>query len=395
MKKIYPSYQTGLGTKPIEEGLKKADLDILNEFCKFCRVSASENRVNTKIRCYMLQTYDVIGKSFSDWKVENIRDFVILVNDSNKTEWTKNDIKKILRRFLKWKYKKSDDLEEMLNLIKCKSDMNAFNHKRINESTLVTPEEFESVLRQANTLKQKAILSLLFETAIRPQELRNLKWCDVKINEEIGSIVVFSGKTKKSRTIPIKDSIVHLQRWKQEYEFNDVRNDDFIFPNPKDRLKSLSNNTLPVMLKRLSIKLGLKRNIFPYLLRHSKITDINKKLPAHLESKFAGHSIKQAQLYTHLSSDDLKDAMIEKVFGVKEITPENKSKFEKDIKMLNEKLDEFEKMDKEREERREKVFRFIEMVENNPMNIKPKMDSEGNLVFIVKKGTFSNKVYNK
>jgi hypothetical protein len=52
-------------------------------------------------------------------------------------------------------------------------------------------------------------------------------------------------------------------------------------------------------------------------------------------------------------------------------------------------------MDKEREERREKVFRFIEMVENNPMNIKPKMDSEGNLVFIVKKGTFSNKVYNK
>jgi integrase/recombinase XerD len=332
MKKSYPDYNRGFGTKEIEEKLTDKDRKILFDYLKFCRTSASEKRVNEKIKTYTLQSYDIIEKPFDKWTIKDIQEFVILLNDSKKTEWTKNDIKKLLRRFLRYNYRKHKDLDVMLSLIKCKSDMNAFNYQRINENTLVNEAEFEKILRTANTLKQKAILSLLMECALRPQELRMLKWNDVKLDDDVGSVNVFSGKTKKSRTIPIKDSIVHLKRWKQEFEFSDIKADDYIFPNPRNRSEPLGYNALPTMFRRLSEKAGLKRNIFPYMLRHSRITEINKRLPAHLESKFAGHSIKQSQMYTHLSSDDLRNAMIEKVFKIEELSPDERDKVQKQMK---------------------------------------------------------------
>jgi integrase len=333
MKSKYPNYSQGLGTKRIEETLSDEDKNILDEFCSFCRVSASEKRVKEKIRTYMLQIRDLIEKPYDKWTLKDIQGFMILLNDCDKTEWTKNDIKKILRRFLRWKYKKDEDLETMLSLIKCKSDKEAFNQVKVNENTLINLEEFEKMLKSANTLKQKAILSILFETACRPQELRMLKWADVKLDGEIGSVTLYSGKTRKTRTIPIKDSITHIKRYKQEYEYPDVRDDDWIFPTQRDRTQPLSNNALPVMFKRLSKKAGLNRNIFPYLCRHSRITTLSNSLTAQMMSKFAGHSIKQTEMYTHLSSEDLRKAF-SKIYNVKEITPDQKNKYDKQIEVM-------------------------------------------------------------
>lgn len=330
MKKAYPNYNEGLGTKAIEENLSIKDKEILEDFLLKCRTSASEERVYKKIKPITLQFYDIIEKSYSEWTLKDIQHFIILLNDSNRTEWTKNDIKKILRRFLKVHYKKSDDLEEMLNLIKCKSDKQAFNHKKINEDSLINNSDFELMMRKCNT-KQKAIFSLLFECGLRPQELRLLKWENININDEIGSISVYSNKTKEKRKLPIKTSVIHLKRYEQEFEYPNKRQDDFLFPKPNERNKPLSKNALPQMFRRISKKANIGRNIFPYLLRHSRITKINKELPAHLGCKFAGHSLKQSQFYTHLSSDDLLNAMNEKFFKLDDINLDRKQELEKEI----------------------------------------------------------------
>lgn len=335
MKDHYPEYNKGIiCTADIEKRLSPEDKQILEDFLKICSTNASEQRVNTKIKTYILQMYDIIEKPFSEWDFKGIREVTILLNASEKAEWTKNDIKKILRRFLRHLFKRKPELDDMLELIKCKSDSEAFNHSRINENTLIDEHELEKILKRCSTYKQKAILALLFEGALRPQELRFLRWSDVKIDFEVGSVTVFSNKTRKSRTIPIKDSVYHLRQWKQNFEFTDVKGEDYIFPNPRDRTKPLSNNALPVMFKRLSQKAGIDKNIFPYLLRHSRLTKVSQELPAHLESKFAGHSIKQSQMYVHLSSDDVRRAMVEKVFKVKDISPENKHKLEQDIEEI-------------------------------------------------------------
>lgn len=372
MKTIYPDYNKGDGTKSIEATLSNEDRAILEDYLKFCRTTSGEERVNQKIKTYMLQFYDIINKPLDKWSLKDIQELIILINACNKAEYTKNDLKKLLKRFLKYQYKKHEDLEVMLSLIKCKSDINAFNYQRVNENTLVNDLEFEKILLKANTLKQKAILCLLFEAGLRPQELRALKWIDVKIDDDIGSITVFSTKTRKTRTIPIQSSIIHLKRWKEEYEYPNVRQDDYVFPNPRDRNKPLSDNALPMMFRRLSGKAGINKNIFPYLLRHSRITEINKRLPAHLESKFAGHSIKQSQIYTHLSSDDLRTAMLQKVFNVKEMPKTERDRLEEEIKNIRKEFD--KKFVVQQEQMEQMIKNYLEKIFPIPINTLPEKE---------------------
>ncbi|MFA5174314.1 MAG: tyrosine-type recombinase/integrase [Candidatus Pacearchaeota archaeon] len=341
MKKEYPNYQERTTKeRGIEDKLKSGDKKALNDFLKSCLMNSSKERVEGKLKTYILEFYDIIG-NLTEWNLDTIRDFLILLNQTDKTEWTKNDIKKIMKRFIRFYYKTHKDFEEMILMLKCKSD--AFNYERINENNLVNPEEFEKILRCANTLKQKAILSLLFETGCRPQELRTLKWNDIKIDGNIGNITFFSGKTKKSRTIPVKDCILHLQRHKQEFEYPDVNSNDYIFPSQRNRNEPLSNNALPVMFKRLSKNAGLNKNIFPYLFRHSRLTKINQQMPTSLAIKFAGHSLKQSQTYVHLSSEDLRTAM-QKIWKVKELTSEQKNEYEKELENIKNQLANIEKV---------------------------------------------------
>lgn len=96
------------------------------------------------------------------------------------------------------------------------------------------------------------------------------------------------------------------------------------------------------MFKRLSRKAGLNRNIFPYLCRHSRLSILNQKLPIHLATKYAGHSVKQSQMYVHLSSEDLRNAMM-KLWKVKELSPDDKNKLEKDVKVMSERIEELNK----------------------------------------------------
>lgn len=185
MKTEYPVYKE-TGTAFIEDKLNKnpEDKKALEDFLKMCSVTSNKARVNNKIKPEMLKFFDIIG-NLTKWNKEVVQDFLVLVKNSDKAEWTKNDIKRILKRFIKFHYEylPEKELKKMTEMIKTKSELNSFNFERVNESTIIDIEEFEKMLRSCNTLKQKAILSVLFETGCRPQELRMLKWSDINLED--------------------------------------------------------------------------------------------------------------------------------------------------------------------------------------------------------------------
>lgn len=73
------------------------------------------------------------------------------------------------------------------------------------------------------------MITLFIECALRPQELLGLKWKDIKINEDVGELKVYSNKVKETRIIPFKTSILHILRWKDEYQFVDRREEKRIW----------------------------------------------------------------------------------------------------------------------------------------------------------------------
>jgi len=317
MKGKYPNY-SGKGTAHIEGSLKSKDSKILKDFLTYCGITAGEKKlINVKTK--MLQICDVFEKPYDSINLNDLRKFLSVLNKSNKAVETQNDIKKVLKRFLKWLYK---DWSERFAELRDIKTANGFNEEKINASTLLKPEEIEKLVRGAESLRHKALILLMFESAGRPEEILKLKWSDIDFNG--GEVKLSSSKTSKTRVNPIKESVIHLKRYKQEYPFMNVQASDYIFPSKEDRNKQTPVGNLDYYLKELGFRV-LDRAIFPYLIRHTRLTQIHKTLPTQVACKFAGHSPEIAQRYTHLTNDDVREAMLEKIYHVEEITEKERA----------------------------------------------------------------------
>ena len=290
-----------------------------------------------KIQNVLFHAKRFIGKPLDKLQVKDVVKYLKELNESEFSNWTKNDHKKIFKKFLKWKYKDLDMIEgDMVKVgFRGLSKKKAFNHSKINKNTLVKLEELEKMVRKAQNLKWKALISLLYESGFRPCEIVILKWKDLSFDDanNLCRINIVSPKTGDKRTIPIRDCILHLKRWREEYQFPERKGDDYVFPSPRIRSQHLTSPTVGQMLKRIC-KDAKIRNIYPYMFRHSRIYELQKKLPEKIAAKFAGHSVETSEIYNHIADDDVESSMLKEIYPTKELTPEEKDK----IKELEQKL---------------------------------------------------------
>jgi integrase len=315
---------------------KSSFSDVENNFFKM--QTCSERRLN-KIKNIIHVSRKIICKDLSKLEETDITKFLRNINNSAYTQWTKNDYKKIFKAFLRWYYKSKflTWMEDKLikDGFKSVSKGKAFNKSKINKDTLIKSEELELMLRTAKSLKWKALLSLMYESAFRPCEVKMLRWSDLNFNDakNICSVKTISPKTGEMREVPVQDCIVHLKRWRAEYQFLNVKDKDFVFPSQFERDKPMGDGVIHEMFKRICADAKM-RNIYPYILRHSRIYFIQKRLGARIAAKYAGHSLETSEIYDHLDSKDVEEAMLEKVYTTKELTPEQKSEYEERLKKL-------------------------------------------------------------
>ena len=310
----------------------------LNEFYEFCSTTCGERRIY-KIKNTLKNIKKFLKKDLTKLTITDIIKYLAYLNNSDYSLHTKNDTKKIFKRFLKIQYKNKIDLEDLRlkEAFRLVSDDLLRNKDKINKNTLLKPEELEALIRIANNLKWKALISLMYEGALRPCEIRILKWKDLNFDENICRIHIVSPKTQKERYIPVRDCILHLKRWKDEYSFANRGYNDYVFPSQHDKEKPMGDGVITQMFKRLSEKAKI-RHIFPYLLRHTRLYDIQKTLPEKLSCKFAGHNSKASQFYNNLDDDDVEESMLKDFFPTQELTEPEKNKMELEIENLKKEI---------------------------------------------------------
>jgi integrase len=205
----------------------------------------------------------------------------------------------------------------------------------------LTSDELEKILRSALSLRDKAMLALLYESAARPEELLKLTWAKKDVDLENGEVTLYSSKTGGKRTIPIKESVIHLNRWKQEWQFPDIKDCDYIFPSIT-RENKLTTAALNNIIKKTIGKAGIKKDkITAYTFRHSRLTDIyNRGVMGFNHNIFAGHikGSKQTATYVKTDEEEMKAAMLEKVYHIEDITLEKRTKLEKEIDEMKKKF---------------------------------------------------------
>jgi integrase/recombinase XerC len=154
-------------------------------------------------------------------------------------------------------------------------------------------------------LRNRAILETLYSSGLRVSELTGLDWRDV--DEEVGTVLVRSGKGNKDRVVPIGEPALDaLKAWRRAMPKAWELNGPVITNLRGGRL---TTRAVQNILARRMVQAGLGSSITPHGLRHCFATHLLDD-GADLRSiqEMLGHaSLATTQRYTHVSVNHLKE----------------------------------------------------------------------------------------
>lgn len=151
-----------------------------------------------------------------------------------------------------------------------------------------------------SNIKHKLILKILYGCGLRVSEIVNLKKPDINFQERLMHIKLSKGK--KDRFVRIPESI------KEELEsYFKLNKEEILFPS--NREGKLTTATIQAIIKKAGKKAGIKKEVYPHLLRHSFATHLLERgTDLRLIQKLLGHSdIKTTQIYTQISQASIKN----------------------------------------------------------------------------------------
>lgn len=163
----------------------------------------------------------------------------------------------------------------------------SFNHKALNtskydEDDILKPDEIKALIDTPKDLYDRALLELLISSGGRKREIRELKYKNIKIDNNGIIWLNVNGKTGK-RQIPLVHneeiaSALPLENFLQFYRSHKYKNnpDNYFFystsNDPKYRDKPICKMTPNNKLTRFSKEAKINRHITPHLLRHTSAT---------------------------------------------------------------------------------------------------------------------------
>lgn len=165
---------------------------------------------------------------------------------------------------------------------------------------ILTIQEIKKLIDSTSNAKHKLIIKLLYGCGLRVSEIVNLKNNDLNLDENL--IKVNLGKGKKDRFVKIPSSI------KEELKnYSKINNSKFLFPS--NRGGKLTTATIQAIIKNSAKKAGIKKRVYPHLLRHSFATHLLEQgTDLRIIQKLLGHSdIKTTQIYTQISQASIKN----------------------------------------------------------------------------------------
>jgi integrase/recombinase XerD len=220
---------------------------------------------------------------------------------------TLKQIKIEVKRFYRWLYDLEDEYPECVKWIKTGNVDNDLTHDQ-----LVTEDELKALVEVARNPRDRAMIQVTYEGALRKGELMSLKVKNVEITK-YGVALNVNGKTGVRR-IPLINSAPSLQMWLSHHPNKDNPEAYLWVPiGTHKEKKTLNYSFFGRLLKRLSSDAGLKKKVYPHLLRHSQLTKIAKKKSDSVLKGYAGWtgSSRMPRVYVHLSNADIEREMLE------------------------------------------------------------------------------------
>ena len=259
---------------------------------------------------FMVRFADFVKKPFKRVTKEEVIEFfknLSGIGDSGMSKY-QFDIK----LFFKWLYGMQDEeaFPEVVSWIKQKRVI----AEDIVEDEILTPNEINGIIKSSTSIKDKALISMLYETGVRSQELLNLNIADVRFNHRDAVVKIKNTKGVSGyRENLLIDSVFCVQQWLRNHP---LRKEDpkttplFVaFKKDKGEYVRLSYAGLYHIVERRANEAGIKKKCNPHWFRHSRVSEMAKLLPDAELRIFCGHKKNSMTIarYTHLNSDNVME----------------------------------------------------------------------------------------
>ncbi|SEW50838.1 site-specific tyrosine recombinase XerD [Chitinophaga arvensicola] len=177
-------------------------------------------------------------------------------------------------------------------------------------------EEIEKIIAQisldtAEGHRNKAILETMYSCGLRVSEVINLQI--TQLHMDVGFIRVI-GKGNKERMVPIgKDAMRQIDIYRRNVRIElpvKYGEEDTLFLNRRGG--ALSRVMIFLVIKELTQKAGIQKNVSPHTFRHSFATHlVEGGADLRAVQEMLGHeSITTTEIYTHLDREYLRDTLM-------------------------------------------------------------------------------------
>lgn len=159
--------------------------------------------------------------------------------------------------------------------------------------------ELKAIINACLTVRDKAIVTLLFDTGIRSSELCTLTRSKVLLDQRL---IIVMGKGQKMRAVPFSvGTSLHLRKYLLEHDH------EYVFLSRSGN--PLTPNGLLQLMMRLAKRAGVEE-LYPHLLRHTFATNFLRAGGSTLQlQRILGHETPAMTAhYVNMSTTDLQEA---------------------------------------------------------------------------------------
>jgi len=289
--------------------ISKRNKKLIEKFYNFCFANGIGKPRVVKYLGTLRQLAEWLKKDFDKVKQADIERVVTSIQQrEDYTEWTKTDYNITLKKFYKWV--NHGEYPKMVKWLK--TCPNRSKTKLPGQDGLLTEDDIKKLIEAADHPRNKALISLLYESGCRIGEIASLRINNIAFDEK-GAILTVFGKTG-SRRIRVVSSVSYLLTLINNHPFKDDNKSPlWINIGAINNRKHMKYGTIRSVLQDIFKKAGVKKKFNPHLFRHSRATFLaNFLTEAQLKVYFGWvQGSRVAGTYVHLSGRDTDQKILE------------------------------------------------------------------------------------
>jgi site-specific recombinase XerD len=270
----------------------KSNKQIIEEFLKELDRKGLSERSKRKYLITLNHFFRACGKiKLNKLNKRHIDKFFFWLKNHKMSDESKDNYWIRFRVFVRWLKPKID--------LSCYK-MNVKKRVKLPEEIL-NIEEIKRIIEACSSVRDRAMLSLLYDAGLRPSELVGLTFLDVIFDDD-GLVLNVNGKTGQRRIRVI--TTLSSDKFLKDY-LKTVK--------PEGRIFKINIERLNQLIKELAKRVGIKKKVTTYSFRHSRATHLAKYLTEAQMKVYFGWSMDSDMVatYVHLSGRDLDEKVFE------------------------------------------------------------------------------------